>query len=210
MKHIVLIGDSIFDNASYVGLGESVIDLLTHTLPQDAHQSTLLAVDGDITTEVYEQLKHLPNDTTHAFLSIGGNDALRVVDVLEQSTSTVGSAMETFTEIRLDFQKRYRDLINVINQRVEKFIICTVHDCVPGIEPRSLTALALFNEIILKEAFSLGISVLDLRLLSNEEADYSTISPIEPSAQGGKKITACMAEILKSHDFNQKGSCIFK
>ena len=44
--HIVLLGDSIFDNASYVLEGESVSDLLAKKLPNA--KITLAAVDGDV------------------------------------------------------------------------------------------------------------------------------------------------------------------
>ena len=52
------------------------------------------------------------------------------------------------------------------------------------------TALAPFNDVILREATAHGLSVLDLRLVCDEPGDYSTVSPIEPSAQGGRKIDA--------------------
>ena len=208
-NHIVLLGDSIFDNAGYVGSGESVIEQLQTIISVDCN-ATLLAVDGDVTSDVHAQIKLLPLDTTHAFLSVGGNDALRIVNVLQQSSSTVGEAMEIFTEIRLDFQKRYSDLINQINQEVDKFIICTVHDCVPDIEPRALTALSMFNEIILKEAFAINASVIDLRLLCNVKEDYSTISPIEPSGQGARKIVEQIVKITNEHDFGKTISRVYK
>ena len=209
MNHIILLGDSIFDNAGYVGSGESVIEQLQDKTHNDC-KATLLAVDGDVTSDVYAQLKMIPEDATHAFLSIGGNDALRIANILQQSTSTVGEAMEVFTEIRLDFQKRYRELIIQTKQKVDQLIICTVHDCVPDIEPRALTALSLFNEIILKEAFSIGASVIDLRLLCNEEDDYSTISPIEPSGQGARKIVEQIIKITNEHGFQITTSVIYK
>ncbi|VAW49548.1 hypothetical protein MNBD_GAMMA03-923 [hydrothermal vent metagenome] len=208
-NHILLLGDSIFDNAGYVGSGESVIEQLQTNIPVDS-KATLLAVDGDITSDVYAQLELIPEGVTHAFLSIGGNDALRIVNVLQQSVSTVGEAMEIFTEIRLDFQNSYRKLITQIKQKVDKLIICTVHDSVPDFEPRALTALSMFNEIILKEAFAINASVIDLRLLCNEKEDYSTISPIEPSGQGARKIVEQIVKVTNEHGFNIKTPVIYE
>jgi hypothetical protein len=208
MKHIVLLGDSIFDNAGYVSSGESVIEQLQANIPEEC-KATLLAVDGDVTNDVYAQLELIPEDVTHAYLSIGGNDALRIVNVLQESVSTVGEAMEAFTEIRLDFQKRYRELITQIKQKIDKLVICTVHDCVPDFEPRALTALSMFNEIILKEAFAINVSVIDLRLLCNEKEDYSTISPIEQSWQGARKIVEQIVRITSEHDFELKTPVIY-
>ena len=51
MKHIVLLGDSIFDNAAYVNGGPDVIRQLKSISPKD-YQATLLAVDGSVTLRV--------------------------------------------------------------------------------------------------------------------------------------------------------------
>jgi hypothetical protein len=47
-NHVVLLGDSIFDNATYVPGELPVIDQLRQNLPK-GWQATLAAVDGDTT-----------------------------------------------------------------------------------------------------------------------------------------------------------------
>ena len=69
---VVLLGDSIFDNAHYVKPGQSVSDHLTRL--QIEHK--LLAVDGSVTVQVLDQLKNVPKNATDLFVSSGGNDAL--------------------------------------------------------------------------------------------------------------------------------------
>ena len=59
-KHIVLIGDSIFDNVGYVDENEAVPDHLKQLLPGKV-KSTLLAVDGSFSKEVSDQLKNIPH-----------------------------------------------------------------------------------------------------------------------------------------------------
>ena len=54
MNHVVLLGDSIFDNAAYVYGSSDVITHLNSILPQD-WKATLLAVDGSISTDVIGQ-----------------------------------------------------------------------------------------------------------------------------------------------------------
>ena len=61
MKHIILAGDSIFDNGVYVP-GEPDIANQVESLIDPNEQVTLLAIDGDITTGVAAQLKQLPDD----------------------------------------------------------------------------------------------------------------------------------------------------
>ena len=73
--HVVLLGDSVFDNQRYVRAGESVVELVRKEIPATA-QVTLLATDGHTTRDISVQLKKLPSDATHLVMSIGGNDEL--------------------------------------------------------------------------------------------------------------------------------------
>src|SRR5947207_13405696 len=49
--HVVLLGDSIFDNKRYVDKGPAVIDQLREALPE-GWKATLLAIDGSIAADV--------------------------------------------------------------------------------------------------------------------------------------------------------------
>jgi lysophospholipase L1-like esterase len=187
MKHIILLGDSIFDNAGYVDKGDSVIEQLQANLDDDC-QATLLAVDGDVTKDVYAQLEKIPSDATHIILSVGGNDALRIINILSEPISSIAEALEMFTEINREFHNEYQKLLKAISNKADNLIVCTVYDSVPDFKAQTLTALAFYNEIILKQAFAIKASIIDLRLLCDEDRDYSTISPIEPSKHGAKKI----------------------
>ena len=51
MTHIVLLGDSIFDNQAYVGPGPDVVTQLKAALPAGG-RATLSAVDGHTTREM--------------------------------------------------------------------------------------------------------------------------------------------------------------
>ena len=50
--------------------------------------------------------------------------------------------------------------------------------------------------LILRAAAEAGLPVIDLRLVCAAAADYSAISPIEPSVQGGAKIAAAQVMIF--------------
>src|ERR671921_2998431 len=53
--HAVLLGDSIFDNAAYVGGAPDVVQQVRTVLPED-WQASLLAVDGHVIAGVRRQL----------------------------------------------------------------------------------------------------------------------------------------------------------
>src|SRR5213080_1875139 len=64
MKHIVLLGDSIFDNGHYTMGGPDVISQVRQLLPA-GWQASLLAVDGSTTEDVPSQLHRMPPDASH-------------------------------------------------------------------------------------------------------------------------------------------------
>jgi lysophospholipase L1-like esterase len=109
MNHLVLLGDSIFDNVAYVGNGPSVIQQVNAQLPGDWH-ATLLAIDGDITVDVPRQLSRLPQDLTHIVLSVGGNDALGCIARLDAPIATVRQGLIALTEIKREFEVSYEGL----------------------------------------------------------------------------------------------------
>jgi hypothetical protein len=59
MGHVILLGDSIFDNAAYVSGGPDVVSQLRAALPA-GWQASLLAVDGAVITDVPRQLARMP------------------------------------------------------------------------------------------------------------------------------------------------------
>src|SRR3712207_5090745 len=76
VSHVVLLGDSIFDNAAYVTAGApDIVRQVRRRLPYGS-KATLAAVDGSRMGDVGEQLRRLPADATHLIVSVGGNDAL--------------------------------------------------------------------------------------------------------------------------------------
>jgi hypothetical protein len=208
MGHVVLLGDSIFDNARYVPDRPPVIDQLRQALPRGWF-STLLAVDGHITEDVANQLKDLPADATHIVVSAGGNDALGESRILSEAACTVGEALGLIQEVRARFQKSYRAMLQALSAVEKPTVVCTVYDTIPGLGAAEQAALAGFNEVILREAFLARLPVIDLRLVCDRPSDYSHVSPIEPSVVGGAKIVRVIAEIATTHDFGRRRSMIY-
>jgi hypothetical protein len=93
MNHLVLLGDSIFDNAAYVNGGPDVIKHLRSILPRD-WQATLLAADGSVTTDVIDQIAHILPSATRLVVSVGGNDGLSRADILQRKARSVGDAVD--------------------------------------------------------------------------------------------------------------------
>src|SRR5215216_1184181 len=92
MGHVVLLGDSIFDNGAYVPGEPDVVRQVQARLPQD-WRASLCAVDGAVTLDVARQLPRIPRDATHLVVSVGGNDALRRSRVMQQRVLLVADAL---------------------------------------------------------------------------------------------------------------------
>jgi hypothetical protein len=204
MSHAVLLGDSIFDNAAYVRGGPAVIDQLRAALP-GGWRASLLAVDGDTTEMVAVRLRELPADATHLVVSAGGNDALRHVHLLDLDRNI----LPDIAEARAAFAADYRAMLDAVLVRRRPAAVCTVYDDIPGLTDPARTALATFNDVIIREAARSRVPVLDLRLVCDEATDYSDASPIEPSARGGAKIAGLVARVLTGHDWARPACVLY-
>jgi hypothetical protein len=210
MNHVVLLGDSIFDNAAYVRGGRDVITHLNSLLPQD-WRATLLAVDGSISTDVIAQIRRIPGTATHLIVSAGGNDGLSQADVLQRPTTSVGAAVEELAAIREEFQDKYRRMLKSLLALKRPLAVCTVYD--PHFPDRLMqrlttTALNIFNDCILREAITHELPVIDLRLICTEPEDYA--NEIEPGIPGGRKIAEAILRLVQNHDFSCGRTVIYK
>jgi lysophospholipase L1-like esterase len=190
---VVLLGDSVFDNAAYVGSDPDVRQQLEAVLPKGARAS-LLARDGAVMADVVSQLRRLPADATHVVVSVGGNDALGASAILEEGASSVAEAITAMAAVRDRFCEGYVALLDAIVTCALPIAVCTIYEA--RFPERSLrriaaTALTMLNDCITREAFARGLSVIDLRLICDSDPDFA--NPIEPSARGGEKIARAIA-----------------
>jgi hypothetical protein len=196
VPHVVLLGDSIFDNAAYVGGGPDVVTQLAPVLPR-GWKATLCAVDGAVVADVERQLARVPRDATHLVVSAGGNDALGHIDLLDRPARSSAQVLGMLADAAQGFEERYRRMLAAVLRRGAPVTVCTIYN---GSFPDSLTqrlastALTVFNDAILRAATESGVPVIELRLVCNEPADYA--NPIEPSLRGGAKIARAVARAV--------------
>jgi lysophospholipase L1-like esterase len=198
VNHVVLLGDSIFDNAAYTGGAPDVVRQVRKRLPP-GWRATLGAVDGGTTESVREQLRRLPQDATHLFVSAGGNDALGHIDFLGAPVGSTAEALLGLADIADQFERKYLHMLADVLTRGLPTAICTIYyPRLPDatLQKVAVTALAVFNDCIIRAALVHGLPLLDLRFVCTEEGDYA--DPIEPSARGGEKISRAIVEMLEN------------
>ena len=191
--HVVLLGDSVFDNKAYVAGGPDVVTQLRARLPK-GWRASLGAVDGAVTADVARQLGRVPHQATHLVVSVGGNDALRQEPVLGEPARSVGEGLARLGAVVDRFRQDYRAMLAGILAHRLPTALCTIYDPrFPDPQRRRLAimGLALFNDVIAREAFSHGLTLIDLRLVCSEDTDFA--NPIEPSVAGGGKIATAIA-----------------
>ena len=206
--HIALLGDSIFDNQTYTAGAPDVVGHLRAILPPQ-WQATLFAIDGSTTGDLAGQLKGVPPDATHLVISLGGNDALLNLDVLETPVTSTSDALAAFGERIGRFEKAYSAAIDAALSLKRDTTVCTIYnaDLEPSLAPPARILLMMFNDVILRVAFERGVRVIDLRLVCTEPADYA--HEIEPSGVGGRKVALAIARSVDATEGPGSLSTVF-
>jgi hypothetical protein len=191
--HIVLLGDSIFDNAAYTRGEPDVVSHLRQVLPA-SWRATLAAVDGASVRDLAAQARRVPSGATHLAVSIGGNDALANSDLLRTQVVSTAEALNLFAERLAVFEEAYRAAIARVVELKRDTMLCTIYNGnLAGSEARiARVALTTFNDVILRVGLDYGLTILELRTICMDPADYA--NPIEPSGRGGLKIARAIAQ----------------
>jgi lysophospholipase L1-like esterase len=209
MSHLVLLGDSILDNASYVAGGLAVIDHVRQQLAP-SWKATLCAVDGSVTGDIAAQLQTLPPAASHIVLSVGGNDALGQAGLLEEGADSVAQVMLKFSAVAQIFEASYAQALQNTLAAGLPVAACTIyypHFPDAGVQAIAVAGLAFFNDAIIRAATTAGVPLIDLRLVCDEPSDYA--NDIEPSAAGGAKIASAIAKVMREHDFATRRTAIY-
>jgi lysophospholipase L1-like esterase len=209
MKHIVLLGDSVFDNKAYVNGGLDVVAQVRRRIP-DGWRGALRAVDGSVVENVRKQTLDLPDDATHLVVSVGGNDAILNAGILGQEVASSAEVLNSLADMAGEFEYRYREMLQGVLGLKKNAAVCTIYyprfpD--PFTQKIAVAALATFNDVIIREAFLAGVPLIDLRLVCDEDSDYA--NEIEPSEKGGGKIAGAIVRLVGEHDFESRRTEVF-
>ena len=226
MKHIVLLGDSIFDNLRYVEPDEQDVPKQLRTLVKEDCKVTNSAVDGDVIKDIVNQLNNLPSDATHLFLSVGGNDGLGQISSFDEPVDTIGDALQKMYLIGEDFKKSYSEMLDSVLAHKLPTAVCNIY--YPRFHVKSLNRMqgymseyangeqkqemamaaeTIFNDIIMFEVFKRKLPLIDLRVLCNDDQDFA--NPIEPSCIGGMKIAKTINKIANEHSFDSNACGVY-
>jgi lysophospholipase L1-like esterase len=177
----ILLGDSIFNNNSYVSDGKNIEYLL---LERTNGNVISLAVDDAKIIHVYNQILKIPNyldsKNTTIFLSIGGND---IISQLENNSSNSNILNTIFSA--------YKKLIKNIQSKIPKanLVLCDIYYPTNLKYKQFHPYIQQWNNMIYnyaKESKNNIYSVFKISRILTQPEDFTL--DIEPSNIGSQKI----------------------
>lgn len=200
-RHLILLGDSIFDNGIYVDPGQAdVMAHLTRKISPLDWTLDMRAVDGAMVSDVESQLNRKPvNQPAMFVLSVGGNDALVHVDMIADPTAdkSIADVLAAFNQVKEGFRTKYAVLLDRILEHDQPLVVCTIYNPQfeePTVQMLAETGLSFFNDVIAQEALRRDLPIIDLRIVCAGPAAFA--NPIEPSEVGGDLITDAIVRLL--------------
>jgi lysophospholipase L1-like esterase len=192
---LALIGDSILDNDPYTRPEPNTTAHLQRLLTDwSIHR---LAQDGARMADIQFQLRELEGCLDTAILSVGGNDAVEHIGLLERRASSSAEVLQQLLGIADEFARRYEGVARRVLEHAKRTVLCTIYEV--RLEPPVYADLArvplgLLNDRIIQVGSRLGVDVLDLRSVCTDSSDF--VLQIEPSAKGAEKIARAIAGLV--------------
>ena len=184
---LVLLGDSILKNNSYMDYNEKSVE---HLLKEKSNNNCYnYAQDGAIIIDCYDQLDKIPetlnNKQTTIYLSVGGNDIINhYIERLQNTKDThvLNTMFETYTELVKSIQAR---------MYLSKIVLLDIYYPSEPYYKKYYRIINKWNNKIYDFAANPKnkiYGVLKVSKILNKQSDF--VFDIEPSATGGEKIVS--------------------
>jgi hypothetical protein len=170
IRHLVLLGDALEN----LDLGLDPTEDVLVPKPRNPWKLTVLEPP-----QVLERgwARAIPIDATHIGICVDGGWAIEASGLLRGGARSVGEALEAMAAAADKFEEIFTSLVAAALEAGLPTVVCTLvpsrHED-PSRQRAAATALAIFNDRILRQAVAANLSVVDLRFVCDEESDYAT------------------------------------
>ena len=214
--HILILGDSVFDNTVYIGKHEKDGEARMLDALPNYHQ-TFLALDGHITKHVIDfQTKYIKDAVlqngpiTDLVMSIGGNNLLKEASLLGVKTKDAMGGLSLFRKIQEQFSKDYSKMLLSIKPHLgvdtRWHVLGIYYPCFSALQ--DFPNRAFPKDMHFQNASRLGVDLFNSVIKQQiDDKDYIDLNhlfhyggnkryyanPIEPSSEGSRVI----AEVIK-------------
>ena len=170
IRHLVLLGDALENLALGLDPAEDVL------VPRPRNPWKLTVLEPP---QVLERgwSRAIPLDATHIGICLDGGWAIEASGLLQGEAKSIRSALKALALAADQFEEIFARLIAAALEASLPTVVCTL---VPSRHQEAsrrrvaATALAIFNDRILRQAFWAKLSIVELRLICDEESDYAS------------------------------------
>jgi len=170
IRHAVLLGDALQN----IDLGEGDAESALVPRPRNPWKLTVLQAPQLL---LPGRMRQIPADATHIAISLEGAWAIEASGLLQVEVRTIRDALATLARAADEFERIFTELIRAALETDLPTVVCTLVPArASGLEQQRVTATALsvFNDRILRLAVAASLSIVELRLVCNEDADYAS------------------------------------
>jgi hypothetical protein len=169
IRHLVLLGDALQN----IDLGEGDRESALVPRPRNPWKLTVLEPP-----QVLQQrhVRAIPADASHIGVCLEGGWAIETSGLLMGGTQSIHGALDALASAADEFENIFVRLIAAATETGLPTIVCTLvpaRYAEPSQQRVAATALAIFNDRILRRAFAARLSIVELRLVCDEESDYA-------------------------------------
>jgi hypothetical protein len=169
IRHLVLLGDALEN----LDIGMDPAEDVLVPRPRNPWKLTVLEPP-----QVLERgwSRAIPLDATHIGICVDGGWAIEASGLLRGEAKSIRSALKALALAADQFEEIFARLIAAALEAGLPTVVCTL---VPSRHQEAsrrrvaATALAIFNDRILRQAFWAKLSIVELRLICDEESDYA-------------------------------------
>ena len=194
-SNIVLLGDSILNNAIYV----KNINHTVYGYIKSKHKNTYqYAKDNSTITDLYNQVDNIPNDiineNTNIFISIGGNDILQMS--MDSETEIDTDEKEIKTKMNNLFKKymKFLSLLKTTFPLLKKIYLLNLYYPPNFIYHKYYPYIEIWNQILEDNQIKMEYNIIETSNLMTNITDFAY--DIEPSDTGSKKISYKILETV--------------
>jgi len=170
IRHLVLLGDALQN----IDLGKGQAESALVPRPRNPWKLTVLQPP-----EVLRQgrVRAIPAEVSHIVICVDGGWAIDTSGLLQGDAQSVRGTLGELATAADEFEGIFARLIAAAKETGLPTIVCTLVPARyvdPVQERAAATALAIFNDRVLRQAFAAGLSIVELRLVCDEDSDYAS------------------------------------
>lgn len=170
IRHLVLLGDALQN----LDLGLDPAEEVLVPKPRNPWKLTVLEAP-----QVLQRgwARAIPLDATHIGICVDGGWAIEASGLLGESAQSISGALDALATAADQFEEVFAKLVAAALEAGLPTVVCTLvpsRHLDPSRRRVAATALAIFNDRILRQAVAAKLSIVDLRVVCDEESDYAS------------------------------------